>query len=424
MKRRIIRVAACVLCAAAAASSVWAQEPQDSGPTLEDFVPTVRVDLQGNGGRIAAASVDLDLDRVRLIARTHRSTGRSVVGIDTEPLTVGPLRLAGLAGLITASPLGRYPWSSALTRAGAPLLDRSRTPSGRFGAALRAGDAFYVYAMRRSAAVARFGAGGRIAHGSGLAAEVAAVFTRLSAAPGGPAAGAAPPAPREQMIHAAARIGGAGDLLKVTAVPIVMVADRQPAAGAGIVSAGLGWGWLAVDGSLAFADRRYFTGDAKRATGGSAAVRMRAAGGRGQTLELRSRWRYDASPERVVSARLAAGAGAATGFSGRAEVSHRTTRSSQRVSISARVEARDHGARGWLSGAVSGTGGRTTHRFEVGARLQPAPDLRLTVAAGWAGEWNARVECVLQAAGHQVEWDADDDGDWGIGVRLRNGRGG
>ena len=406
MKRRIIRVAVLAFCAAAPS---WAQD--------------LHLDLNGNGGRIAAASVDLDLDRVRLIARTHRSTGRSVVGMDTEPLTVGPLRLAGLAGLITASPLGRYPWSSALTRAGAPLLDRSRTPSGRFGAALRAGDAFYVYAMRRSAAVARFGAGGRIAHGSGLAAEVAAVFTRLSADPGGPA-GAAPPAPRTQMIHAAARIGGAGDLLKVTAVPIVMVADRQPAAGAGIVSAGLGWGWLAVDGSLAFADRRYFTGDAKRATGGSAAVRMRAAGGRGQTLELRSRWRYDASPERVVSARLAAGAGAATGFSGRAEVSHRTTRSSQRVSISARVEARDHGARGWLSGAVSGTGGRTTHRFEVGARLQPAPDLRLTVAAGWAGEWNARVECVLQAAGHQVEWDADDDGDWGIGLRLRNGRGG
>lgn len=415
MTRHINVVAAFALCAAV---SAWAQDP-------EDFAPDLHVDLKGNGGRIAAASVDLDLDRVLLVARTHRGTGRSVVGIDTEPFTVGPLRLAGLAGLVTASPLDRYPWSSALTGAGAPLLDRSQSPSGRFGAALRAGGGFYVYAMRRSATVARFGAGGRFAHDAGLAADVAAVFTRLSAKPGAPAAGSAPPAPRSQMIHAAARVGGAGDLLQVRAVPIVMAADRQPPAGAGIVSAGLDWGWLAVDGSLAFADRRYFTGDAKRATGGSAAVRMRVAGGRGGTLDVRSHWRYDASPERVVSARLASAAGAAAGFSGRAEVSHRTTRSSQRVRLSARVEAREQGARGWLSGAVSATtGGRATHRVEVGTRLQPAPDLRLTIAAGWAGEWNARIEWVLQAAGHQVEWDADDDGDWGLGLRLRGGRGG
>ncbi len=402
MTLRIIRVAAFALFTAAAS---WAQELQ--------------VDLKGTGGQIAAASVDLDLDQVRLVARTHRGTGRSVAGVDTESLTVGPLRLAGLARLLTASPLDRYPWSSALTGAGGPRLDRAQTPSGRFGAALRAGDALYFYAMRRSATVIRLGAGGRVVHDAGLAADLAAVFTRLSAEPGGPVAGAAPPAPRAQMIHAAARFGGAGDLLEVTAVPIVMAADRLPPAGAGIVSAGLNWGWLALDGSLAFAGGRYFTGDAKRATGGSAAVRMRAAGDRGQSLELRSRWRYDASPERVVSARLAAGAGAATGFYGRAEVSHRTTRSSNRVRLSARVEARDRGARGWLSGSVSAAGGRTTHRIEVGGRLQASPDLRLTVAAGWSGEWNARVECVLQVAGHEVELDAADDGDWGIGLRLR-----
>lgn len=398
----IIRVAAIALFAAAA----WAQELQ--------------IDLKGTGAQVAAASIDLDLDRVRLVARTHLSTRRSVVGVDTEPLTVGPLRLAGLARVLTASPLDLYPWSSALTAAGGALLDRAQTPSGRFGASLRAGDASYFYAMRRSATMGRIGAGGRVDHGAGLAAELAAAFTYLATGPGGgPVAAAAPPAPRARMIHAAARFRGAGDLLDVTAVPIVMAADRLPPAGAGIVSAGLDWGWLALDGSLAFAGRRYFTGDAKRAAGASAAVRMRAAGEAGQSLELRSRWRYGTSPERLLSARLASGGGAATGFFARAAVSHRLTRRSDGVRLSARAEARDRGASGWLSGSVSATGGRTSHRIEVGARLQAAPDLRLTVAAGWAGEWNARVECVLQAAGHEVEIDVDHDDDWGIGLRLR-----
>ena len=402
MKHCTIRVAAFALFALFAAAASGAQELQ--------------VALKGTGGQIAAASVDLDLDRVRLVARTHRGTGRSVAGVDTESLTAGPLRLTGLAGILISSPLNRYPWSSALTAAGGSVLDRAQTPSGRFGAALRAGDAFYLYAMRRSAAVARFGAGGRVAHDSGLAADLAAVLTRLSAKPGKPASA---PAPRSQMIHAAARFHGAGDLLEVTAVPIVMAADRLPPAGAGIFSAGMKWGWLALDGSLAFADGRYFTGDAKRAAGSSAAVRLRATRAGGQSLELRSRWRYDASPERVVSARLAAGAGAVTGFYGRAEVSHRTTRSSHSVRVSARTEARGRDARGWLSGSVSSAGGRMTPRVEAGARLQAAPDLRLTVAAGWAGEWHARVECVLQAAGHEVELDADHDGDWGMRLRLR-----
>lgn len=405
MKVLIIRVAAIALFAAAA-TAARAQELQ--------------VDLKGTGAQVAAASVDLGLDRVRLIARTHLGTRRSVVGVDTESLTVGPLRLAGLARVLTASPLDLHPWSSALTAAGGAPLDRARTPSGRFGASLRAGDAFYLYAMRRSATVGRFGAGGRVDHEAGLTAELAAAFTDLSTGPGGPVAAAAAPAPRARMIHAAARVRGAGDLLDVTAVPIVMAADRLPPAGAGIVSAGLDWGWLALDGSLAFAGKRYFTGDAKRAAGASAAVRMRAAGEAGQSLELRSRWRYGTSPERVVSARLASsGAGAATGFFARAEVSHRLTRRSDGVRLSARAEARDRGARGWLSGSVSATGGRTSHRIEVGARLQAAPDLRLTVAAGWSGEWNARVECVLQAAGHEVEMDVDHDNDWGIGLRLR-----
>ena len=398
----IIRVAAIALFAAAA-TAARAQELQ--------------VDLKGTGAQVAAASVDLDLDRVRLIARTHRSTRRSVVGVDTEPLTVGPLRLAGLARVLTASPLDLYPWSSALTAAGGALLDRARTPSGRFGASLRAGDALYFYAMRRSATMGRLGAGGRVDHDAGLSAELAAAFTYLSTEPGGPAAAA--PAPRARMLHAAVRVRGAGDLLDVTAVPIVMAADRLPPAGAGVVSAGLDWGRLALDASLAFAGRRYFTGDAKRAAGASAAVRMRAVGEAGQSLELRSRWRYDSSPERVLSARLTSGAGAATGFFARAEVSHRLTRRSDGVRLSARAEARDRGARGWLSGSVSATGGRTTHRIEVGARLQAAPDLRFTVAAGWAGEWNARVEWVLQAAGHEVEFDVDHDNDWGIGLRLR-----
>lgn len=400
----IIRVAAIALFAAAA-TAARAQELQ--------------VDLKGTGAQVAAASVDLDLDRLRLIARTHRSTRRSVVGIDTEPLTVGPLRLAGLARVLTASPLDLYPWSSALTAAGGAPLDRAQTPSGRFGASLRAGDDLYFYAMRRSATVGRLGAGGRVDHDAGLAAELAAAFTDLSTGPGGSVAAAAPPAPGARMIHAAARVRGVGDLLDVTAVPIVMAADRLPPAGAGIVSAGLDWGWLALDGSLAFAGRRYFTGDAKRAAGASAAVRMRAAGEAGQSLELRSRWRYGTSPERVVSARLASGGGAATGFFARAEVSHRLTRRSDGVRLSARAEARARGARGWLSGSVSATGGRPSHRIEVGARLQAAPDLRLTVAAGWSGEWNARVECVLQAAGHEVEMDVDHDNDWGIGLRLR-----
>ena len=376
----------------------------------------LQVDLAGNGPEVDAAAFDLRLQEVRLMARTHRGRGRSVAGVDTESLTMGPLRLAGLARLVMTSPLGLYPWSSALTVAGSPFLDAAQVPSGRFGAALRA-DAGYFYVMRRSATLERFGIGGRIRHDAGLEAELAAVFSRLTPEPVG--AADARTEPRERMIHAAARIRGTGNLLQVTAVPIVMAADRLPLSGAGVVSAGLVTDWLTLDGSLALAGRGYFTGDAKHAAGATTAIRMRAAGASGQSLELRSQWRADAAPERVVSARLAVGAGSTSGFSGRAEISHRKTRSSDRVRVSGRAEARDRGNRGWLSGSVSTAGNRTTSRVEMGARLQVAPQLQLTVAAGWAGEWSARVECVLREARNQARLDLDDDGDWGIGLTLR-----
>ena len=380
----------------------------------------LQVDLAGNGGEVAGASADLRLQGIRLIARTHAGTGRSVVGLDTHSLSVGPLRLAGLARVLMASPLGLYPWSSALTAASGPLLDGAQVPSGRFGAALRADDAGYFYVMRRSRELSRLGGGAWIRHDAGLDAELAAVFSRLAPESVSAAGDHAPSAPAARMVHAAVRFRATGDLLAVTAVPIIMAADRLPPAGAGVVSAGLASGPLTVDGSLAFAGRRYFTGDAKRAAGTTAAFRVRAAGDAGQSLELRSQWRSGASPERVLTARLAAGAGAASGFYGTAEVSHRTTRSSDRVRVSARAEARDGGNRGWLSGSLSTTGGRTTSRIEVGARLQAAPEVQLTVAAGWAGkEWSARVGCVLRGAGHQVDLDLDDDGDWGIGLQLR-----
>ena len=376
----------------------------------------LQVDLAGDAAEVEAAAVEVRLDELRLIARTDRNTERSVAGFDTESLTVGPLRLAGLTRLLMTTPLGVYPWSSMLTADGGALLDASRIPSGRFGAALRADDA-YVFVMRRSATLNRFGAGGRIRHGSGLEAELAAVFSRLAPAPGGTPAEQRVE-PRERMVHAVARFRGTGSLLRVTAMPVVMAADRLPLSGAGVVSAGLVADWLTLDGVLAIAGRGYFTGDAKHAGGAAAALRMRVAGDSWPSLELRSRWRADARPEQVMSARLAAGAGVSSGLAGSAEISHRKTRSSDRVRVSGRAEARDRGNRAWLSGSANVTGDRTTPRVEIGTRLRVDPRLQLTVAAGWAGEWNARVECVLREAGNEARLDLDDDGDWAVGLTL------
>ena len=220
------------------------------------------------------------------------------------------------------------------------------------------------------------------------------------------------------MIHAVARFRGTGSLLRVTALPVVMAADRLPLSGAGVVSAGLVADWLTLDGSLALAGRGYFTGDAKHAGGAAAALRMRVAADSWPSLELRSRWRADARPEQVMSARLAAGAGVSSGLAGSAEISHRKTRSSDRVRVSGRAEARDRGNRAWLSGSANVTGDRTTPRVEIGTRLQVDPRLQLTVAAGWAGEWSARVECVLREAGNEARLDLEDDGDWAVGLTL------
>lgn len=376
----------------------------------------LQVDLAGKAAEVETAAVEVLLDELRLIARTDRDTERSAAGVDTASLTVGPLRLAGLPRLLMTTPLGVYPWSSVLTADGGALLDAARVPSGRFGAALRADDA-YVFVMRRSATLNRFGAGGRTRHGSGLEAELAAVFSRLAPAPGG-----TPPEqrvePRERMIHAVARFRGTGSLLRVTAMPVVMAADRLPLSGAGVVSAGLVADWLTLDGSLALAGRGYFTGDAKHAAGAAAALRMRAAGDSWPSLELRSRWRADARPEQMMSARLAAGAGVSSGLAGSAEISHRKTRSSDRVRVSGRAEARDRGNRAWLSGSANVTGDRTAPRVEIGTRLRIAPRLQLTVAAGWAGAWSARVECVLREAGNEARLDLADDGDWAVGLAL------
>lgn len=382
----------------------------------------LQVDLAGNAAEVEAAAVGVLLDELRLIARTDRDRGRSVAGVDTGSLTVGPLRLAGPTRLLMTTPLGVYPWSSVLTAGGGALLDAARVPSGRFGVALRADDA-YVFAMRRSATLHRFGAGGRIGHGSGLEAELAAVFSRLAPAPEATPSKEGTPSgervePRERMIHAVARFRGTGSLLRVTALPVVMAADRLPLSGAGVVSAGLVADWLTLDGSLALAGRGYFTGDAKHAAGAAAALRMRVAGDSWPSLELRSRWRADAAPEQVMSARLAAGAGVSSGLAGSAEVSHRKTRSSDRVRVSGRAEARDRGNRAWLSGSANVTGDRTTPRVEIGTRLQVDPRLQLTVAAGWAGEWSARVECVLREAGNEARLDLEDDGDWAVGLTL------
>ena len=388
----------------------------------------LQVDLAGNAGKVEAAAAGVRLDELRLIARTDRDRGRSVAGVDTGSLTVGPLRLAGPTRLLMTTPLGVYPWSSVLTAGGGALLDAARVPSGRFGAALRADDA-YVFVMRRSATLHRFGAGGRIRHGSGLEAELAAVFSRLTPAPEGTPSKEGTPSeeetpagervePRERMIHAVARFRGTGSLLRVTALPVVMAADRLPLSGAGVVSAGLVADWLTLDGSLALAGRGYFTGDAKHAGGAAAALRMRVAADSWPSLELRSRWRADARPEQVMSARLAAGAGVSSGLAGSAEISHRKTRSSDRVRVSGRAEARDRGNRAWLSGSANVTGDRTTPRVEIGTRLQVDPRLQLTVAAGWAGEWSARVECVLREAGNEARLDLDDDGDWAVGLTL------
>ena len=382
----------------------------------------LQVDLAGNAAEVEAAAVGVLLDELRLIARTDRDRGRSVAGVDTGSLTVGPLRLSGPTRLLMTTPLGVYPWSSVLTAGGGALLDAARVPSGRFGVALRADDA-YVFVMRRSATLHRFGAGGRIGHGSGLEAELAAVFSRLAPAPEGTPSKEGTPAgervePRERMIHAVARFRGTGSLLRVTALPVVMSADRLPLSGAGVVSAGLVADWLTLDGSLALAGRGYFTGDAKHAAGAAAALRMRVAADSWPSLELRSRWRADAAPEQVMSARLAAGAGVSSGLAGSAEISHRKTRSSDRVRVSGRAEARDRGNRAWLSGSANVTGDRTTPRVEIGTRLQVDPRLQLTVAAGWAGEWSARVECVLREAGNEARLDLEDDGDWAVGLTL------
>lgn len=377
----------------------------------------LEVDLTGTGGEVEAAAVEARLEGLRLMARTHRVKERSVAGVDTDSLTMGPLRLAGLARLAVTSPLGVYPWSSALAAPGGAFLDAARLPSGRFGAALRTDEA-YVYAMRRSATLDRFGAGGRVRHGTGLEGELAVVFSRMSTDPGG-AAGRARAELGEGMIHAAARLRGTGSLLRVTAVPIVMAADRLPLSGAGVVGAGLVADWLTLDGSLALAGRGYFTGDAKHAAGATAALRVRAADDSGQSLELRSRWRADSTPEQVMSARLGVGARTTSGVFGTAEISHRRTPSSDRLRVSGRAEARDRGNSGWLSASVSFAGGRATPRVEIGTRLQVAPPLRLTVATGWTGTWSARVECVLREAGNQARLQLDDDGDWAIGLDLR-----
>ena len=415
MTFRIIRVSfALFIAATLSAQELSAQELQ--------------VDLDGNAGKVEAAAVGVLLDELRLIARTDRDRGRSVAGVDTGSLTVGPLRLAGPTRLLMTTPLGVYPWSSVLTAGGGALLDAARVPSGRFGVALRADDA-YVFVMRRSATLHRFGAGGRIGHGSGLEAELAAVFSRLAPAPEGTASKEGTPSkegtsagervePRERMIHAVARFRGTGSLLRVTALPVVMAADRLPLSGAGVVSVGLVADWLTLDGSLALAGRGYFTGDAKHAAGAAAALRMRVAADSWPSLELRSRWRADAAPEQVMSARLAAGAGVSSGLAGSAEVSHRKTRSSDRVRVSGRAEARDRGNRAWLSGSANVTGDRTAPRVEIGTRLQVDPRLQLTVAAGWAGEWSARVECVLREAGNEARLDLEDDGDWAVGLTL------
>lgn len=415
MTFRIIRVSfALFIAATLSAQELSAQELQ--------------VDLAGNAGEVEAAAVGVLLDELRLIARTDRDRGRSVAGVDTGSLTVGPLRLAGPTRLLMTTPLGVYPWSSVLTAGGGALLDAARVPSGRFGAALRADDA-YAFVMRRSATLHRFGAGGRIGHGSGLEAELAAVFSRLAPAPEGTPYEEGTPSevgtpagervePRERMIHAVARFRGTGSLLRVTALPVVMVADRLPLSGAGVVSAGLVADWLTLDGSLALAGRGYFTGDAKHAAGAAAALRMRVAADSWPSLELRSRWRADARPEQVMSARLAAGAGVSSGLAGSAEISHRKTRSSDRVRVSGRAEVRDRGNRAWLSGSANVTGDRTTPRVEIGTRLQVDPRLQLTVAAGWAGEWSARVECVLREAGNEARLDLEDDGDWAVGLTL------
>ena len=173
----------------------------------------LQVDLAGNAAEVEAAAVGVLLDELRLIARTDRDRGRSVAGVDTESLTVGaltvgPLRLSGPTRLLMTTPLGVYPWSSVLTAGGGALLDAARVPSGRFGAALRADDA-YVFVMRRSATLHRLGAGGRIRHGSGLEAELAAVYSRLAPAPKEAPAGERVE-PRERMIHAVARFRGTG----------------------------------------------------------------------------------------------------------------------------------------------------------------------------------------------------------------------
>ena len=404
MTSRIIRVsfALSIAIAISTATAVPAQE--------------LEVDLTGTGGTVESAAVETRLEGLRLMARTHRVAGRSVAGVDTESLTMGPLRLAGLARLVMTSPLGVYPWSSALTRPGGAFLEAARLPSGRFGAALRSDEA-YVYVMRRSATLDRFGAGGRVRHGSGLEGELAVAVSRISTEPGG-AANPVRAEPGERMIHAVARLRGTGTLLRVTAMPILMAADGLPLSGAGVVGAGLFADWLTLDGSLALAGRSYFTGDAKRAAGATAALRMRIANDAGQSLELRSRWRADSAPEQVMSARLGVGARTASGFSGSAEVSHRRTRSSDRLRVSGRVEARDRGNSGWLSGSVSVAGGRATSRVEIGTRLHVAPPLQLTVAAGWAGEWSARVECVLREAGNEARLELEDDGDWALGLEL------
>lgn len=376
----------------------------------------LQVDLAGAGGEVEAAAIDVRLDGLSLMARTHRGRGRSVAGVDTESVSMGPLRLAGLARLVMISPLGVYPWSSVLTADGGAFLDTARVPSGRFGAALRAGDG-YFYVMRRSATLDRLGAGARIRRGAGLDAELAAVFSKLAPDPEG-VADDVRPEPRERMIHALARLRGTGSLLRVTAMPIVMAADRLPMSGAGVVGAGLFADWLTLDGSLALAGRGYFTGDGMHAAGATAAFRMRFASDSGPSLELRSRWRADSKPEQVMSARLALRAGATRGLSGSAEISHRKTRSSDRVRVSGRAEARDRGNRGWLSGSMSMSGDRTTSRVEIGTRLQVDPRLQLTMAVGWAGEWSARVECVLREAGNEARLELEDGSDWEVGLRL------
>lgn len=376
----------------------------------------LQVGLAGNGGVVEAAAVDVRLEDVRMMARTHRGRGRSVVGVDTDSLAMGPLRLSGLARLVLTSPLGLYAWSSTPTRAGGAHLDLARVPTGRFGAALRA-DEGYFYVMRRSATLDRVGVGGSIRHGSGLEGELAVVVSRIATERGG-AGDLARTEPRERMIHAAARLRGTGGLLRVTVIPIAMASDRLPLSGAGVVSAGLSADWLTLDGSLALAGRGYLTGDAKRASGATATLRMRAADDSGHSLELRSRWRADATPEQVTSARLAAAAGNTSRLSGHAEISYRRTRSSERVRVSGRAEAREGANRGWLSGSVSMAGDQTTASVEVGTRLQLAPRLQVTMAAGWDGEWGARVECLLREAGNEARLELDDDGDWKIGLAL------